>query len=1128
MAQEKKRYPFPDEHSVYWTNPDLTATYAEAVEMFEAQSERDKKLMKNPMSGQISAETKAHLSSSSHPFPGENSMYWSNPLVEMTHEEAVAAFDAQSPADQALKRNPVTTERPSFNEVLSDSADEQVPAEVEYQAIVPVRYAFDITGEAIPAKAPFRRGRFSTNLPYTLRQLRDGFVYVFDEHERELHEYVVEGSVLKGEGVEQGYLEYPKQHKLKIAFSAYQWTDNQKFLMASSASQRGKWMRQVREGSKTHVCPTDSLGTLISDIEQAPEHQFLHTISPLEGESSEYIQVKPLTQSSDWLSGSEAAESSVIVALEDPIADLYDLTMALEETNLEVMELIDGESDETHQWQMAQITRQVSRVTLPEGETPPAVTDHNYMEFERALDEYLRDHYLSQQAIGGAKGSQIHDHAALDEAKAFEQRTEQKLVQLKNEWGYTPKPAHHKQWAEKRRLNQSVRWGDLHRFSEEMEQKLAAMTKRACDRAEVLRKAVNDTGKDLMLLGLDNQDATHQEHYQTLMSMITLNLLQADQYEPEKKGMLSLLKADNLLSLVLFGGSTDLKVAVESESSGHSVFDNIESAKDIVGNINNFQTLADTREIIETEWYKKLSQPVKSVMAAMKTAVSTSNEAWGSLITHLTSKQLPSDSLLASQVYLRSIFVENFLFENGHGARFDPDYPNKIKAFYSRMDDALDAVNKAKTPTNAATSIPFIQDALLESAEAQLRQAQAAFPALMKYRVQETQRVSGEVMLETSRNLAKKASDSFSNTYNKMGGTGGFVAILNAFNFLIANESYHSAIKDSEEHKEAQKDLYSAALWTATAISEVAYAQSIKTVKALAESDREKTMSRLMGQKSHLKPTLERFAKGTLTISIFGLAASALDASRLWAKLDKTDSEIELLLSYIQLFAHGANLGAYGTPTTLLALESAAAKLPPKIRTKINFRITTIAAPWMVTTLFAAGAVILITSALLSYLERSEMEKWLQASTWGNGDEDKKLNAEKELSVYLHLVNQPQARATVEQYLPSTDGIRDSYGLAASLRDRMVVTLSIPPEVSQLKLSSPSIEQETLYQQCRWDGDLLRIQLDDISAKEYEFHLDMTQKESLQYIIKTNGNNIKVTPFDEELPATELSIVRPQ
>ncbi|MGL6313490.1 hypothetical protein [Vibrio sp. WXL103] len=91
-----------------------------------------------------------------------------------------------------------------------------------------------------------------------------------------------------------------------------------------------------------------------------------------------------------------------------------------------------------------------------------------------------------------------------------------------------------------------------------------------------------------------------------------------------------------------------------------------------------------------------------------------------------------------------------------------------------------------------------------------------------------------------------------------------------------------------------------------------------------------------------------------------------------------------------------------------------------------------------------------------------------------------------------------------------------------------MVTLAIPQEVSQLKLSSPGIDQETLYQQCLWDGDLLRIQLDDISASEYEFHLDMTQGEPLQYIIKTNGDNIKVTPAVAKLPATELSIVRPQ
>ncbi|OED67436.1 hypothetical protein A165_03145 [Vibrio tasmaniensis ZS-17] len=45
----KDNYPFPHSRSMYWSDPNTTTTYDEAVAMFEAQTDVQKKMMKNPI-----------------------------------------------------------------------------------------------------------------------------------------------------------------------------------------------------------------------------------------------------------------------------------------------------------------------------------------------------------------------------------------------------------------------------------------------------------------------------------------------------------------------------------------------------------------------------------------------------------------------------------------------------------------------------------------------------------------------------------------------------------------------------------------------------------------------------------------------------------------------------------------------------------------------------------------------------------------------------------------------------------------------------------------------------------------------------------------------------------------------
>ncbi|MEG5264104.1 toxin VasX, partial [Pseudomonas sp. JDS28PS106] len=130
-------------------------------------------------------------------------------------------------------------------------------------AIVPVRYAldrsrFDVDGEALK---PLPRDGVWAQLPalhtrgYTLRQLYDGFVYVFDETADTFHEYAVSGAdatltLISRADVSpaadmpppRSYLSYPRTHQLRLAFSSRPWSPRLCEQMRASPEHRARWM----------------------------------------------------------------------------------------------------------------------------------------------------------------------------------------------------------------------------------------------------------------------------------------------------------------------------------------------------------------------------------------------------------------------------------------------------------------------------------------------------------------------------------------------------------------------------------------------------------------------------------------------------------------------------------------------------------------------------------------------------------------------------------------------------------------------------------------------------------------------------------------------------------------------
>ena len=343
-----------------------------------------------------------------------------------------------------------------FEDKPLDSAA-MCPLNIE-AAIFPVRYAIDEsadhqadtvgaseTEEADPTpQGPHPlpeswRGASHPELntrTYCLRQLRDGWLYVWDETDETFHEYRIEGHQftripwLEGIGTEQPdertgggetrpYLLYPCRSRIWLAYSSVQWTWRICEHMRSNASSRARFMRplSIRSAveapeSTSHVGPLTELGQHVADITpQGAVRDFesttVMTRQPEEGDAGsgngaheeggtseneaqkrEYptLVYKPEISQGAVLGQVPNKDEAIFVALDDDLGMVNDLTMQLLgiEAAYEMFE-----DEHGHRLKTALMVQRLCGIS--ESELPEGVPDDP--EQQRQAIEALGDYY---------------------------------------------------------------------------------------------------------------------------------------------------------------------------------------------------------------------------------------------------------------------------------------------------------------------------------------------------------------------------------------------------------------------------------------------------------------------------------------------------------------------------------------------------------------------------------------------------------------------------------------------------------------------------------------------------------------------------------------------------------------
>jgi hypothetical protein len=226
-------------------------------------------------------------------------------------------------------------------------------------AIFPVRYALDESPtekgspqgpNPLPKDWPSPSPALQTR-SYTLRQLRDGWLYVWDSVDETFDEYQVEAEyfirhpwteaqlnqdIRHNPGESLTYLLYPRRSQLRIAYSPVQWTWRICELMRSNAGAQNQWMRAVdlsdfcRTGTAEHGAYLEELGNSVADVlvhgQQPPA--FASTLLPSQP-SDARPAYKEAFEEALVRGRVPDQDTALFVALDDPLAMVDDLSMNL-------------------------------------------------------------------------------------------------------------------------------------------------------------------------------------------------------------------------------------------------------------------------------------------------------------------------------------------------------------------------------------------------------------------------------------------------------------------------------------------------------------------------------------------------------------------------------------------------------------------------------------------------------------------------------------------------------------------------------------------------------------------------------------------------------------------------------
>ncbi|WP_339496258.1 T6SS effector BTH_I2691 family protein [Pseudomonas sp. RA_105y_Pfl2_P56] len=541
-------------------------------------------------------------------------------------------------------------------------------------AIFPVRYAVDESPKKGTNQGPNPLPKDWTGKPtelktrsYTLRQLRDGWLYVWDSVAKTFHEYEVKGhqftrhkwadgqlnkDVRNNPGETHTYLLYPRRNQLRIAYSPVQWTWRMCELMRSSATQQTQWMRKVNldgfcsSGKAGHGGPITELGKSVADILAAGESAptFLSTLLPTQA-PEKGGEFKPAFEEALVRGKVPEQDTALFIALDDPLGMVDDLTMNLAGRLME-----QGQFESLHQ-QKLESAIAVQRLCGFDTNafTPDSIKD------PIKRQEYADDLYGllgTNDEMERGKDLVSGDQAAMVEIGSASATTAAQ-AKFKAKWGNLPDQkkwqAALEEWNAKRYWREDVRFDEVQKY-------LSKTTTEAQRLQDHCKRSEHDLVKWLDQLGPSAEEVFHDtaDEEQACLLLETAHALYTVLANGEKGQEWLCKQAERpktLFGMALFNFNPEVANLIKQVTHNFSTTGNLDDqgresdgsaatltptsasdATNIATRIAEIKAVLDLEVVKNSKLYKAMSDAAKQSMTTLiKVANNKAKDAWHGL-----------------------------------------------------------------------------------------------------------------------------------------------------------------------------------------------------------------------------------------------------------------------------------------------------------------------------------------------------------------------------------------------------------------------------------------------------------------------------------------------------------------
>ena len=931
--------------------------------------------------------------------------------------------------------------------------------------ILPVRYAFsDKIAESLNEQQEqidstdtnLESGLMSSGMrDYTLRQLRDGWLYVYNDTKGELDEYQITGSTYTKydwDTVEQhtnsqagdakSILLYNEGDKLAVSFALLRWTDRVCEHMTTDAASRNAWMRQLDMGdykSAPHTADITKLSELVADVDIEGDVSFNNTCTPLsdpglEGNKDGLVLHKGASVEIDHTADLPDATEAIIVALDDSLADVKDLYLALSQPQIRHSLVMGSTEDEiennSQKWEMAQFMRGLERVQLEESALPELVQNEPKLQaqFEIDFNEHLK---IVEWDIGMNNGVPVPRPESV--TRSIKARLKESSQYLKDQYDFTPTDDNIEHWLSKNTgtYNNEIDWPRLNEFVKEFEPGMKKNPPLIKQAHQDLLSAARIIGTDAMKLGLDVENADSVAHLlhitEALTSALMLTALDEDANN-YLKAFLSEEGADNLFALTTSCFFKEHNEELEDWMRLHNNYHDDSSRQSssiaskvapLVTRIAEYQTMMGYNAAAAegVEWYIKLQSAIQRRLNAFKTAAKgKAASQWIKLDLLFMSSFRPSDPVKATKHDADKMALRASIREMAIGKG-------------DLYDEAIEAHNKklkvATEKLKVVSHSPFPNGLTKKQAKKSRKNRSKAMTAASKEIV--TIRESKPDLLEFKDKAIQKQAKQITEQFGKVakgsakiqdfvGEWGGTASVVAGLNFLMLTDKVAEYVNDYDFLNEQEKSRFvkesgTTLLWTISAVSEAVrgvywnQVQNNNTLLLMNLKDVAKSKSLPVDTKILAR----NFGRSVAIMASFGAVASI-------AEIYLTQNEIndatgmEKLLLQGKLTALVISAGSY----------SASAVTTLASRAFGRGAVASVFAPLFATMLSIAGFAYLVFSVFSSVFKKTPLEKWVTYSTWGTNTKDWTLG--KELLEYNKIMRKPQVEFSYEgsNYIPSS------------------------------------------------------------------------------------------------------------